>query len=426
MLKPLKIANNENLWRQKQLLLLNDGAIKCFWIGLFTYCFLASLAFYYYETEMMGSPFLFLSLISPIVLFIVKFISKEFNNPYILAYGISVVIITCNAIITSITLNEVSLGPIILSNIPIFIIPALFLIWESKHMVILMIYCFIVNLVLFVIYSPFHADDVIPWWIIVVAIGISVYFLVNHRFKGARDVFILNQSLINKQKELEDEIDTKNKLFSIIAHDLRSPIGNLYTLLELASEFSVQGDKENLDTFLKVAKASSKSSFELLDNLLKWAQAQLNAIKVELLEVSLLEKAEKVIGIYANQISEKQLEVKTQIKKEDVVLADKPVLQTVIRNIVSNAIKFSPEKGVIIIHYADKVLSIKDQGKGMTEEKAAALLSGNFNKSSRGTKGEQGTGLGLSLANDLMRKMGGEIRVESNPNEGASFQLIFK
>ena len=159
---------------------------------------------------------------------------------------------------------------------------------------------------------------------------------------------------------------------------------------------------------------------------MKWAQNQLNAIKVELLEVDLLEKAEKVIGIYASQIKEKQLEIKTQIKKGDRVLADKPVLQTVIRNIMSNAIKFSPQKGVIIIHYADKVLSIKDQGKGMTKEEAKTLLAGKFNKSSMGTRGEKGTGLGLSLANDLMRKMGGELRVESSPNEGASFQLVFK
>lgn len=159
---------------------------------------------------------------------------------------------------------------------------------------------------------------------------------------------------------------------------------------------------------------------------MKWAQNRLDAIKVEFVEVNLLGKVEKVIRIYANQISEKQLEVKTQISNEDVILADKPVLQTVIRNILSNAIKFSPENGVILIRYEEKVLSIKDEGKGMTPEKAAALLTNKFNKSSFGTRGEKGTGLGLSLANDLMRKMGGEIRVESSPNKGAIFQLVFK
>lgn len=159
---------------------------------------------------------------------------------------------------------------------------------------------------------------------------------------------------------------------------------------------------------------------------MKWAQNQLDAIKVEFVEVNLLGKVEKVIRIYANQISEKKLEVKTQISNEDVILADKPVLQTVIRNILSNAIKFSPENGVILIRYEEKVLSIKDEGKGMTPEKAAALLTCKFNNSSLGTRGEKGTGLGLSLANDLMRKMGGEIRVESSPNKGAIFQLVFK
>lgn len=213
------------------------------------------------------------------------------------------------------TLSERSLGPLILSNIPIFIIPALFLVWKSKHMMVLLIYGLLINFVLFELLSSFSANDILRWWPIAVAICISAYFLVENKYNGAKGYFMLNQNLKNKQKELEAEIDTKNKLFSIIAHDLRNPIGNLYTLLEFASEYSVQGDKENLDTFLKVAKASSKSSFELLDNLLKWAQNQLNAIKVELLEVGLLEKAEKVIGIYASQIKEKQLEIKTQIKK---------------------------------------------------------------------------------------------------------------
>ncbi|MBR9774526.1 MAG: HAMP domain-containing histidine kinase [Cytophagales bacterium] len=422
----LNTATTECLWKQKQLLLLKEGAIKAVLIGLFSYCLLGTLTLMYYNTEMIVSPYIFISIITPLILLVSWFTANKLKNPFILAYGNSIGLISCNAVITSMTLSERSLGPLILSNIPIFIIPALFLVWKSKHMMVLLIYGLLINFVLFELLSSFSANDILRWWPIAVAICISAYFLVENKYNGAKGYFMLNQNLKNKQKELEAEIDTKNKLFSIIAHDLRNPIGNLYTLLEFASEYSVQGDKENLDTFLKVAKASSKSSFELLDNLLKWAQNQLNAIKVELLEVDLLEKAEKVIGIYASQIKEKQLEIKTQIKKGDRVLADKPVLQTVIRNIMSNAIKFSPQKGVIIIHYADKVLSIKDQGKGMTKEEAKTLLAGKFNKSSMGTRGEKGTGLGLSLANDLMRKMGGELRVESSPNEGASFQLVFK
>ncbi|MBI0401348.1 sensor histidine kinase [Cyclobacterium marinum] len=393
----LNTATTECLWKQKQLLLLKEGAIKAVLIGLFSYCLLGTLTLMYYNTEMIVSPYIFISIITPLILLVSWFTANKLKNPFILAYGNSIGLISCNAVITSMTLSERSLGPLILSNIPIFIIPALFLVWKSKHMMVLLIYGLLINFVLFELLSSFSANDILRWWPIAVAICISAYFLVENKYNGAKGYFMLNQNLKNKQKELEAEIDTKNKLFSIIAHDLRSPIGNLYTLLELASEYSVQGDKENLDTFLKVAKASSKSSFELLDNLLKWAQNQLNAIKVELLEVDLLEKAEKVIGIYASQIKEKQLEIKTQIKK-----------------------------GVIIIHYADKVLSIKDQGKGMTKEEAKTLLAGKFNKSSMGTRGEKGTGLGLSLANDLMRKMGGELRVESSPNEGASFQLVFK
>ncbi|WP_339905509.1 histidine kinase dimerization/phospho-acceptor domain-containing protein, partial [uncultured Cyclobacterium sp.] len=313
MTKPLNTATTETLWKQKQLLLLGEGARKSVWIGLFTYCLLGSLTLRYYNTEMQVSPYIFISLITPIVLLASWFIGGRVKNPFILAYGNSIGLISCNAVLTSLTLSERSLGPLILSNIPIFIIPALLLVWKSKHMLILLVYGLFTNFILFELYSSFSASDTLRWWPIAVAICISAYFLVENKYKGTRDYFVLNHNLKNKQKELEAEIDTKNKLFSIIAHDLRSPIGNLYTLLELASEYSVQGDKENLDTFLKVAKASSKSSFELLDNLLKWAQAQLNAIEVELLEVNLLEKAEKVVGIYANQIKEKQLKVKTLI-----------------------------------------------------------------------------------------------------------------
>ena len=380
----------------------------------------------YYANDALVSPYFFISLTTPVILILSWYVAKKIKNPYVLAYGNSMGLIACNAVITATTFGAKSLGPLILSNIPIYIIPALLLVWKSKHILNLLIFGLLLNFGLFVLLSPFTINDILGWWPITVAICISSYFLTENKYKGTRGYFFLNQSLKNKQEELEAEIDTKNKLFSIIAHDLRSPIGNLNTLLELASEFSLQGDQENLDNFLRVAKASSKSSFELLENLLKWAQNQLDAIKVEFVEVNLLGKVEKVIRIYANQISEKQLEVKTQISNEDVILADKPLLQTVIRNILSNAIKFSPENGVILISYEEKVLSIKDEGKGMTPEKAVALLTSKFNNSSLGTRGEKGTGLGLSMANDLMRKMGGEIRVESSPNKGAIFQLVFK
>ncbi len=230
--------------------------------------------------------------------------------------------------------------------------------------------------------------------------------------------------ILNQNKELKELDHTKNKLFSIISHDLRSPIGNMMTILELIDDLKNEGEQEKAFELLDLAKANSKVSFDLLENLLHWSRSQLNAFSKKESQFAIHTVVDEVVSLYRMIVEQKEVSISENIDKSVMVLADKEMISTVVRNLISNAIKFVPQKGHILIETRkidqEVIVSVIDNGVGIEENRLAKLFSFNDNQSTTGTAGEKGTGLGMVLCHDFIQRNNGKLWIESTVGKGTS------
>lgn len=276
-------------------------------------------------------------------------------------------------------------------------------------------------------------------WIILASIltllGISVLsiFIFNSRKLLAESNEKLSQANLEISRQhdiLEEANNSKNKLFSIISHDLRGPMGNLWLSLEEALNLIQEKDVEQAELFVSIAIKSAQNSFELLENLLHWSRNQLEAAKAvpEFFEPYII--VDDSFNVLKNQYEQKDITIGFSINSTKQVFADKEMMRIVIRNCISNAIKFTPKSGSIIVDISEKTdsefISIRviDSGVGMSPEKMNQLFNFVENQSTRGTNGEIGTGLGLVLANELTRMNKGKIHIESEINKGTTVEIL--
>jgi len=233
--------------------------------------------------------------------------------------------------------------------------------------------------------------------------------------------------LKERERELQALNAAQNKFLSIISHDLRTPFNTIlgYTDL-LVSDFDNQTTEENLK-LLNRLQNSAHSTFKLLENLLEWTRIQsghiiLNPEKIELTD--LIEQSVQTSLPYADQ---KQVSIDNQCNSEFMVLADAHAINTTIRNLLNNAIKFSPPYTVITIKCITLTtecrVTITDQGIGMDQSLIEKLFRQDTEVKRAGTNREKGTGLGLLLVHDLVIKNGGRIWVESEPGKGSAFHF---
>ncbi|WP_439881850.1 tetratricopeptide repeat protein [Pontibacter sp. MBLB2868] len=232
--------------------------------------------------------------------------------------------------------------------------------------------------------------------------------------------------LLQQQKtELEKLNNVKDKLFSIIAHDLRGPLVTLKGLLNVFSRGAVPPEK--MKTFISAIETSQQNSLWLLDNLLLWAKAQMNGLKVEPGEVNISKLVKQNIKLLQPQAEHKGLKLISDIDPELLLFADKEMTDLVIRNLVSNAIKFSKQGDEITVKAdcnADKVtVKVVDSGIGILPEKLGTLFTGHNNSSSPGTANEKGSGLGLQLCRYFIEQNGGQIWAESELGVGSNFSF---
>ncbi len=230
----------------------------------------------------------------------------------------------------------------------------------------------------------------------------------------------------NKLKELNA---TKDRFFSIIAHDLKNPIGSYREIISmLYDKYSSFSDEERLE-FLGAVKESSKQMYELLDNLLEWSRSQRGLIQFNPVETNLYMLAENCESFLQLSALKKNIELLNKIPTDTISIVDPNLINIILRNLVSNAIKFSKEGGKIIVGlneaYNDKGLCvyIKDSGLGMSPVNINKLFQIDKNVSTRGTAGEKGTGLGLILCKEFVEKHGGKIWVESEEGVGSTFSF---
>ncbi|HCY40702.1 MAG TPA: hypothetical protein DHV48_05000 [Prolixibacteraceae bacterium] len=251
--------------------------------------------------------------------------------------------------------------------------------------------------------------------------------LVKQREKLEEIVTERTYEIQQKNKQLQELNATKVKLFSIISHDLRSPftaiLGFQDILLKNYMDFS---DAERIEMITHV-NSSSKQIFDLLENLLNWARVQSNNIQYNPLKIKLKELLHGKFDLYRNIAESKGISLDYQIPETLVAFADINLLETIIRNLINNAIKFTHEGGTVhikaILQNNLIKISVADSGTGMTKKQVESLFVFEKTKTTHGTNGELGSGLGLLLCKDFVEKNQGTISVESQAGKGSTFSF---
>jgi signal transduction histidine kinase len=226
-------------------------------------------------------------------------------------------------------------------------------------------------------------------------------------------------------RQLKESNETKDKLFSIIAHDLRTPASNLLFLSDTLIRKGAKMSEEEKSNYLELMNKAANTSNNLLNNLLQWSRIQSNHITVNPVCFSTKTVIDAVIEQTQLQAEKKAVSI-VDASADQYVKADTEMVTTVLRNLVSNAIKFSyPGQSVVIdaAQLPDNMvqLSVADTGTGMTPDIISTLFEVDKNKTTEGTGHEKGTGLGLILCKEFLERNSGTLRIESEPDKGSKF-----
>lgn len=238
-----------------------------------------------------------------------------------------------------------------------------------------------------------------------------------------------NQLISQKSLMMEELNNTKNKFFSIIAHDLKTPLNSLSGFSNLIINHIEYLSKEEIKMMATDLDKSVRNLYDLLNNLLTWARSQMNTIefKPQNLEVQLL--FDDLIGLIQLNAQNKKIHIVTNVAHDTKVYVDENAIKTILRNLASNALKFTPEEGKITFtarNYNEKFvqIAINDTGVGMDDETMAKIFRIDSKHSTKGTQGETGTGLGLLLCKEFVEKNGGSITVDSVLDVGTTFKVL--
>lgn len=217
---------------------------------------------------------------------------------------------------------------------------------------------------------------------------------------------------------------TKDKFFSIIAHDLKNPFTSILGFSEmLLSNYEKLADEKRRQ-YIEIIYNSAMNVYKLLENLLEWARTQTGTISFEPVLFDMNSLFDSNLELIHDKISEKNIMIEKNLPDKVEAYADKNMINTVIRNLLTNAVKFT-EKGKISISVKPQgnfwECSISDTGTGIPQQKLQTIFSVEKSKSSPGTRGETGTGLGLILCKEFVEKNGGEIRADSTEGQGSTF-----
>ena len=234
------------------------------------------------------------------------------------------------------------------------------------------------------------------------------------------------RTILQQRDELQATVEARDKMYSVIAHDLRSPIGTLKMVFNMLS-INLTADQIGEDSFEMISMGNNitESTFMLLDNLLKWTKSQIGRMNTVFQEVDISE-----VVLFASKMSDvvaqvKNIEVEYEIPGTITVSCDVDMVKTIMRNLMSNAIKYSQEGGKIVVSVNETpthaAISVRDNGIGIKEEDIPKLLNPDTHYTTYGTKNEEGSGLGLQLVQDLTHRNGGELTIESKEGEGSTF-----
>jgi signal transduction histidine kinase len=238
---------------------------------------------------------------------------------------------------------------------------------------------------------------------------------------------MVQEQLSKTNKEIQEANDNKDKLLSIIAHDLRNPFSVLITFSKLIMDSYDEFRKEDILTYMKSFYETSKQGFSILDNLLKWSKSQTGKMEIFPEKLQLYDLTEETITLLNSQAFNKKITLLNQVSKNLWAFADINMILTVLRNLISNAIKFTNDNGKIVVtgEETDKQVKIKvtDNGVGIAAEDIEKIFRIDIKHSTSGTNGERGTGMGIVLCKEFIEKNRGELIVESAVNKGSTFSF---
>ena len=243
------------------------------------------------------------------------------------------------------------------------------------------------------------------------------------------DISVLKQKeneIASKNHQLELVNAEKDKFFSIIAHDLRGPFSSIIGLAEVLSDSTSDLPKEKMNMLAHSLHRTATSTYNLLDNLLEWSRIQ-RGVKAYFPQPVTIEKViNHTIDGLKNAADNKQIALNVEFPLDVTITADSQMLQTIIRNLVLNAIKFTPKGGTVLLSAKQKsngktLFTVADTGIGMSSEICSSLFSFDAKNNRVGTNGEPSSGLGLCLCKEFVEEHGGTLRVESEEGKGSTF-----
>ena len=285
----------------------------------------------------------------------------------------------------------------------------------------------------FTIRSPFW----LRWWFLTLAlllfsgmIYITTRFILINRYKNQLkdEVNLRTLELRKSEIQLTESNVAKDTFFSIIAHDLRNPFNSILGFLDLlTSDDSDYSESEQKEILLQL-KSASVRTFDLLENLLTWARAQRGSLPFEPAPFPLREVIADNLNLFDTAAHSKNISLINKGKEDLRVFADRNMISAVVRNLISNALKFTFPGGAITIGMelqdSETILVyVKDNGTGIPPDILENLFKIEQRTMARGTANETGTGLGLILCKEFIEKNGGTIRVSSTPGEGSTFSF---
>lgn len=231
---------------------------------------------------------------------------------------------------------------------------------------------------------------------------------------------------LDKEIALQEELISINqnndRMLSVLGHDLRSPIANLTSISEMALDHEIS--QSEFITFMNMINNQSNQVLEMLETTLNWAKLNFNNIQQNDVDINVRALITTILQLYETAYKAKEITVNIIIDEPNKIHSDIEIVTVIIRNIISNAIKFTPQNGMITIKFSQNQLTITDNGIGMTEAMINAIWNSNY-ASRRGTDNEIGMGMGLQLVLNLARKIKAALTIKSELSRGTSIVLIF-
>jgi signal transduction histidine kinase len=280
------------------------------------------------------------------------------------------------------------------------------------------------------------------WWFImieasaIIALAIFIYiYLLKARTNKLltvqnKEIFAANQSLTESQRQLSELNATKDKFFSIIAHDLKNPFTSLLSISEMMSKNYNMLDEEDKISSLLSFHRSARRIYALLENLLTWSRSQTGQVEFNPVDFDISNLAMECMKLFTLHAEKKGITLQLSAKENIMAHSDPEMINTVFRNLLHNAIKYSHNGGTVELDIMPEDgmirISVKDEGVGISGDNLKGLFNLASQSVSKGTDGEKGTGLGLIICKEFVEKNGGRLTVKSEPDKGSTFSFFLQ